>query len=446
MNVAIRVKHFVQRARFAAMGAVFAVSLAAASGALVLQAQPAAADTACATQDKYPYTNVIYCGLSGSSISDYISSFKAYYDANSDAHAGNPKTHTDLQNVYNDEGASASLVNAMSTSNTFLATSHSDGTITLDSTGQVVAKNMNIAGRWVENGVPGFTHVVDDVYMRSYSVYFAPTSTVPTLVHINPTTGLADFALWQPCGNVITFTPVAPPKSLSCDSITPKEIGTSDTTLTYSFTAKASEQNTPITSYLFNFGDGTTENTSSATSKDHAYQRTAVQQTVTAWVKINGTVGGSGSCATPIIIPPVELHPLLSCSSLNGTAQDSDKTQYVFTAVADNEHTTITGYTFTFTDTANNSIVTKTVATGDANTVLNYTFPHPGTYHTQVAVTGPLGTFTQGACQTDVTVPTPPTPPALVNTGPGQVIALFGLTAVAGALFRHLTLRRRLLA
>lgn len=217
------------------------------------------------------------------------------------------------------------FVNSMTTSNTFLATAHNNGTITLFSSGAEVGTNMQIASRWTE-GTSAFTRIgTTDAYMRSASTYFAAGETsVPMLVHMNETTGKADFGVWIPCGNAITFkqyspptppkpptpptpptTPTTPTASLSCLKIT----ATSQGGDTYTFTAQAQPVNTTITSYTFSFGDGSptdvvTTGATTAISKTYTYSPPSnMNSTYSASVTVNGALGIAPSvpaCITPI--------------------------------------------------------------------------------------------------------------------------------------------------
>ncbi len=441
---------FVKKSSLIAASAILAVSLVAASVATVAQPGLAAAADYCSkTVDKS--TNVIYCGLDDS---NYISSFQNYYDAGSDAHAGNPTTHTDLKTVYN-YGASKmgvsnmqALVDSMNSSNTYLGYSYNDGTVHITFNGQdtVVGTNMQIAARWVAKDTQNFTRIgTTNVYMHSYTRWFSSGpgtgSKVPTIVHINPTTGLVDFATWTPCGNMLIVTPKPLPKSLQCVSLSKD----ADTVLKYSFTAKASATNTTIKRYDFNFGDGNFQtvsvNGATTTTVNHTYTQTSVQQTVTAKVTVsdNNTTVTSGNCQVQIVIPPKEQQKSLVCTNLTATPQNATKTSFVFTATATAQNTTIDSFIFDFGDgSAQQTIAT----TGTSASSTAHTFA-AGNFTIKAWVHGPLGQFGgTGACVVPINVETPP----LVNTGPGGIIGLFAATSTLGGLFHQFVLRKRLTA
>lgn len=448
--------NYIKRKKVAIISAVSVLGVIAA-GATVLtltQPQSAAAATNCQTQDQYPDTNILYCGLSGGNdAAQVISSFQSQYKANSDNNG-----HTDIQAAYNATGANSAMVNGMNTTNTKLGTAYSDGTIKVD--GQVVATNINIGGRWVINGNNTFKHIEGDVYTRPYTTYFFDgKSQVQILVHFN-STGTADFAAMEPCGNMVTFTAVPPKQSLSCVSLTADAGTVGDTSVNYTFAAKATAQNVAITSYTFDFGDGAKQtvatNATTATSNSHAYTLTSASKTITITVTVNaGSL--SKSCTAQIKLPPTTSKPQeLACVSLTANPQDAGKMTYTFTAVAQPKSTTITSYTFTFGDGQ-----TQTITTGASTTISSshtYTLPagaSTAAYTANVTVTGPLGTFPNNpndkTCSAPITLSSTPTPPVtpptqLVNTGAGNVVGIFAATSIIGALFYHFVVRRKLTA
>lgn len=446
------IRTFLQKkpALIALTGLVTGVAVA---GLLVFGSPTTSAASNC-PQDSYPETNVIYCGLSGgTNAAQAIQSFQTYYNQNSDKSAANTShAHSgDLHTIYDYSGASSSLVNSMSTSNTFLATSYSDGTIKL-SDGTVVGTDMRIGARgtWFSSSdkskytlIPG----TEDVYMRSYSTYFMPNNvkSVPTLVHINPVTGEADFAVWEPCGNNITFKPVQPPHSLSCSFLTPHEDGSTDTQLSYTFTVQAAAKYVAISGYYFDFGDGQQQTvmTSQLTaSASHTFNRNDAQQTITINALVNSSVT-SATCATQIIVPPQPPKQESSLACVNIQKAPDGTNTYIFTGNAAADNTTITKYVFDFGDGTS-----QTVTTGSATvTSKPHTYKYRSSpYTAQVTVTGPLGSFTKDAC----TIPIQPSKTAvkaastLVNTGPGSVVAIFGIAATAGTLLYRALLRRKL--
>lgn len=427
-----------KRSKFMLIGAVIAVSAITASVATFAQPQSVAA--ACTPQDKYPNTNIIYCGLTGSTAADQWQSFKTYYNNNDDGHG-----HTDLQSVYNDTGLTSAMLK--SSDSWYLGTSYKDGTITVN--GQEVAKDMQIGSRCfsgMSNCQPtsAYKYLTSNVYMHAASFYFDDDGTpIPTLVHLN-SNGAADFAFWGPCGNALQFTQVTPPKSLNCVSLS-KE---ADSTLEYTFTAKASEQNETISKYVFDFGDNTnttvnvTNNATTATTQ-HTYNQTDKEQDLTAQVSVNGNVT-SDACKVSVTIPPKQQQKSLACVELTATP-DSTKLTYNFTVTAQATNTDIASYTFDFGDSKTQ---TFNVSNNQATFTTSHTYVQTSAtqnFTAKASVTGSLGTFTADACQKPVSIP-PTIPPQLTNTGAGSVLGIFSLATIGGGLFHRFILKRKFIA
>ena len=438
VNVNDRMWRYIKRTHIAAISAVFGLSMAV-SGTLALvplTAAPVAAASAC-PQNNTPQYNIIYCGLSGSTDAEYISSLQGYYNNNNDGHG-----NSDIQTVLNWAGASPAMIAGMTTSNTVIGTAYSNGTITVN--GAIVGNYSIVSARWNPGG-PGFTHLEGNVWYRNATTSFAPTPQVQVLVHLN-SSGQADFAVMIECGNVLKFTPTTTPKKVfTCDELTQSEV---DSTLQYAFTASATAQNTAISSYTFYFGDGSqqTVNTSSSstTSTDHTYNLNAT--TYNAKVVVNGSVTSS-NCMVQLTTPPAPVKPTLTCVQLTPTLAPNSTTQYTFTAQASAQKTSIVSYTFDFGD---NTITTIPSNAETINVSHTYT---PGTYMASVTVNGENNLMaTSPACTANLTISTTPpvtppatTPPVLVNTGPGEVGGIFAAATTAGALFHHY-LRRRFLS
>lgn len=432
--------NFAKRSGLIAASAVIAVSTVAAG--VITFTQPIVANATCAPQDSAPQTNIIYCGMTGSTASQLLSSFMGYYNANNDGHG-----HTDLKAVYNLSGAN---ISGMQSKDMYVGQSYNDGTIhvTINGVDTIVGTNSQIASRCgagIDSCSPSsrYTHLTSNVYTRAATWFFSKTDThVQTLVHINPATGMADFAAWTPCGNMLKFTPVQPKKVLSCVSLTDSKKNESDTTASYSFTATASRQYTKITRYDFNFGDShsqrVTVNDVTTASTSHTYGKTTIQQTVTATVTVSdssSTVTSEG-CQVQIVIPPLkQKEKSLVCVQLDAVKGDSDSIRN-FTATASAQNTTISSYTFDFGDGGK-----QTVNTNAATANASHTYA-AGNFTARVSVTGPLGTFTADSCTAPINVQTPP--PPLPNTGPGSVIGIFGATTILGGAFHQFVLRRKL--
>lgn len=402
----------------------------------------APSSSSCTPQDTYPLTNVIYCGLSGSTASSLMSSFKTYYSNNNDGHG-----NTDLQAVYN----AAHFNSSMYTSGHWaIGTSYKDGTIVVN--GQVVATSVQIASRCylanMGNCQPPsrYTYLAGkNVYTRDATWFFdTSASSKETLVHIDDTTGGADFALWTGCGNALIFTSKPQPKVLACVDLTADKTNENDTSVSYSFIATASRQYTKITHYDFNFGDSHSQrvdvNDLTTTKASHSYGKTDKDQTFTAKVTVSDATSTvtSANCQVQIKIPAKPKKPpvkSLACVQLDAATGSSDSIRN-FTATASAQNTTISSYTFDYGDGSK-----QTVSTSASTATASHTYA-AGNFTARVSVTGPLGTFTADACTAQISVQTPP--PPLPNTGPGSVIGIFGATTILGGAFHQFVLRRKL--
>jgi len=209
-----------------------------------------------------------------------------------------------------------------------------------------------------------------------------------------------------------------------------------------------------LKSVSFNWGDGVTTTGAaggpgSVSSTPHTYT-TPGTYTVVAIVAFNGNVANS-SCSTKVTIPkpPVTPTPCGTCNLLSLTG-----TEPTYTASA---HYTVTngasvkGVSFNWGDGVSTNGVTNGT---NVVTSAPHTYTTPGTYKIVATVTfNSTGTaVANSSCSTSVTIPKPPvtptptptptTPVALVNTGPGDVIALFAVTTVVGAVAHRLYSRR----
>lgn len=380
-------------ALFAAVVFFCAVSGSAASQ-FIGQPNTVSAATSC---DK---VNIVYCGLSGSSTSAYISSFKDYYNTNKSGHKSSPtvkKDYTDLQAVYNWAGASKSIVSGMSTSNTKYGTLYKDGHISVD--GATVATDASVSARF--NGGKGFTHVTSNIYARKTTTSFEHSS-AKVIVYFNAD-GSFKFAIMVDCGNAVKATPKPPVKpvaSLVCNSLIFNSASGSDNK-SFAFTAKATAKNTTITKYDFAFGDGKTQTvtTSSSTAKaNHVY---AAPGTYTATVKVSSKDKSnvtSPDCSVKLTIAPPQA--VLTCESLTFTKQDKT---YTFTGKASAKNTTITDYAFDFGDGG-----TKAVPTSATTATASHTYSKPGTYTAFVTVSSKdKKNVTSAKCAVKITIEQP---------------------------------------
>jgi hypothetical protein len=129
--------------------------------------------------------------------------------------------------------------------------------------------------------------------------------------------------------------------------------------------------------------------------------------------------------------------PVYTCNALNVTEPATKQIQ------ADVQYTAENGATFkdvTYNFGDGSTPLTTT------NTSTSYTYAQYGTYNVTAVVAfdvnGNTETATGPTCAKTVSFVAPTTPTQLVNTGPGDVIGLFGAVTVAGAVLHRLFSRR----
>ena len=209
---------------------------------------------------------------------------------------------------------------------------------------------------------------------------------------------------------------IAPPQAvLTCDQLT-----FSNKDKEYTFNAKASSQNTEITNYDFDFGDGSAKKTVNTAAKTASAAHTyAKSGTYTAYVTVSSKDKKnvtSAKCAvkitieTPMCEVPGKEHlpkdspecvetPVLTCDELVISQNGSNKLAQSFVVKASAKHTTISTYTVNFGDGA--------TYTGADNAV-NHTYAKAGTYKVTASVSSKeKPNVTSAACAGTVTIETP---------------------------------------
>ena len=320
--------------------------------------------------------SIIYCGATTPD------ELKKFYKTN--------KTG-DLPTLYSHYGISGSMINGVSSDN--LGEVHKDGRITLK--GKVVATGAKSIGR-------------QDVYKPSSPVkiggktYYEhePKSTfavesIKAWIFLD-NDGKFIGAILTSCGNPVRGNPTPVP-SFSCDALAASKLSREE----YQFNAKGSAKNgATITGYTFDFGDGKTQDSSTASVK-HTYAKAG---TYTAKVTINVKVDGktktatSAKCTVPVTVAPA---PTYSCDALTAGKITFNKYNLVAKASAANG-ATITGYTFDFGDGKTQNSATNTA---------QHTYEKAGSYTAKVSVTvkvdGQTKTVTGDKCQVTVKVDQP---------------------------------------
>ncbi len=244
---------------------------------------------------------------------------------------------------------------------------------------------------------------------------------------------------------------------------------------TINTTTKAASGAT-LAKVAYNFGDGGTS-TSTTGATTHTYTKAG---TFTIKATAYFTVVGSSSQVTATSVTCQKkvtvVNPFYSCTQLSGSILDKTTFSYQFVASADyGNGATPTTADFNFGD----GKTTTGVKLNGKTFTTNYSYAKAGNYdiaatlHFTVngkAVTAPackalvtpttpptpeckpgvpVGSSECSPCQYDSTLPSDspqcvaPVPPELPNTGAGDVVAVFGVVAVAGFLiYRQLLFRK----
>lgn len=174
---------------------------------------------------------------------------------------------------------------------------HTNGTVTVD--GKVVATNAYTVGR---SGSLGGKKV----NANGHTVYEGADrlkSTLSAFVFFN-SDGTFKSAVLRVCGNPVKAKPVAKPV-YSCDLLSADKISRTE----YRYTTKATAKNgATITSYSYDFGDGSKANTGASTT--HTYAKAGVY---TATVSVNVAVSGSNKpvtsskCQVKVTVAPEQI-------------------------------------------------------------------------------------------------------------------------------------------
>lgn len=214
----------------------------------------------------------------------------------------------------------------------------------------------------------------------------------------------ADISTTRPC--VTVYTPPPPPPKPLCVALRIVGGGGTDTKRTYEAEVKAN--GAAISSYTFDFGDGTSKTVKTTAAKatvEHEYSPGEFKANVKVATSV-GTIGGSGSCATAVTVQEETPEPVVTCDYLNLIAGSGSDVNREFEAKASALNgATITEFKFDFGDTA-----VKTVATDSDNTVRTTHTYKPGTYAAKVTVVSSLGDVIDSNCQVQIKVTEEPKP------------------------------------
>jgi hypothetical protein len=383
MSILSTVKRFVQK-NVKVIGVTAALALAIGGGAAALGTSFAA--TPAATTPNCDNNAVVYCGAS--SVSDLITK---YNNGDGDPYGNASKTYM-IHDIYNDFRISPSDVSDMTTtavagyvSNTGdVYTGETTGAHTLVATDALTAGRQDIDGSastYVKYGATGF-------WTRKPSVSFLDTDLKAFVVMKD---GVFQYAILYSCGNPVKAVPVppAPKPTLACTVLndTPGTVETNGDQ-NYTFAAVAAGTNgETVTSYDYNFGDGTTKSSPTATVS-HLFTPGTWKITAT----INGSNSLTASCTKSITISkPVTPPPAgsLVCCDLGlepGSVSGDGSEKFTLNAQAQisAQNATITGYTFNL----GGSFGTLPVSTSASTASVSYTYPAGTDVTASVTVSG----------------------------------------------------------
>lgn len=219
----------------------------------------------------------------------------------------------------------------------------------------------------------------------------------------------ADISRNRPC--VTVSTPPPPPPQPSCVALRVIAGGGYEKERTYE--AEVNPDGASISSYVFNFGDGTTETVQTSSNKatiKHVFRTGTFTTNVVANTSA-GQVGGSGPCATSLNIleEPVVPEPSATCDYLNLVTGSGTDTTRSFEAKASTLNgATITSFIFNFGDNK-----TATAAnTGNNTATTSHSYEKPGTYTASVTAETSVGNVrNRTSCRLKVVVEKETTPP-----------------------------------
>ncbi len=347
---------------------------------------------------------VIWCGAG--SDSSLISKFNKGDGHNSAA---------SIQNIFSFFGITSADVNSMTNS----AVDVQSGSVTsggdvIDSNGKIVATKALTGGRQDISGSTRVTSGGTTFFVRSPKVSFVSS---PLAAYVVMKDGRFAFAILASCGNPIKAMPTTPaPK--------PKP-------------APAPATTTPTSPPSQSICNGNTTNSNS------------------------GIASQGGNCSTNTTVVQTQNNspsPAAQCTSLQVAVNQNDMTNINATVNFEAQNgAVLQNVVFDFGD--------GTILPASTQTSASHTFSQSGTFTIKATLTFSSNSqpVSPSVCQAIVSVATPsptPTPPAttttsvtpaaapttLVNTGPGDDIAIFGLVTVVSTLAYRQYIKSRLAA
>jgi hypothetical protein len=350
------------------------------------------------------------------------------------------------------------------------------GNVTVD--GQVVMTGANSMGRKSFNNPARKPMKIGNqtYFYSSTDVSFAEgVTSLPVMVMFDDK-GVVETAIMNACGNPVWGNNVVP--EFGCEALNQTKI--SDDTFDFTTTVRALK-GASVKKVVYDFGDGTTKEVSSATEVvRHKYA--SVSREYTAKVTVTFNLPGNKE----VTVPPVKCAtkvtvaiPFYLCQSLLPIALNDKKTQFRFTVMT-SQGNGATLKDADFTLDGNSTVTGVTTKDANGNIYKDYTFAEDGKPHTVVAkVNFNLASGVQSkACQATVEAGKIPeckpgipvgdprceeykcpipgkehlpkerehecvAPPVLPETGMGNILGLFAGTSAFGAVAHRVVAKRR---
>lgn len=285
--------------------------------------------------------------------------------------------------------------------------SFKDNTVRVN--GRVVADNAQSIGRQQKPGDHSISIAGKTYWEGPHSSTFASDG-LPTLVALDAQ-GNFKYAIIKGCGNPIYARPVAPPPpppaeepKYTCDSLNVQNLSMTKKRFTVAATASGGAQ---ITGYTFNFGDGSTQDTTGPTV-DHDYTKPGTY-TVAATVKVKvgnetKTAGGPNCTKQFTIKAPASV----DCTALTVISKGENK--YDFTIQKTETNATYKGATLDYGDGKTDQI-TGTTASHQYAKAGNYTITATLKFDVD-------GEVKEAKCTAQITMTPCPTNPSLPKDSP----------------------------
>lgn len=283
------------------------------------------------------------------------------------------------------------------------------------------------------------------------------TRSLPGAVFANDQTLNAALGDWKGCFNyaaLITVTvvvkmdtPKPPVAKFACTKLDAVQVSRTR----YDFTATASAENATIKSYTFTAKneDGSVVDTktvtTSATTANYSFEQSAPgTYTVNAVVNTDKGSTNPADCVKKVKIEKETPQVKFACTGLD--VDQKSQTQFVFTAHAMVQNTTVKSFVFAAKDSNGSTIDSQTVETNDTSASYVFEQSKPGSYTVSAVVNTADGSTSPADCKKTVTVKEKPVTPVYscksltVTPGDGRSItAVVEYVAEGGAKLTSIT-------